>query len=298
MSQTFELAKSRLQNLEAIEPLLSALRTLSMGTWHSALNKIENMKKYENKFSQILDEVLPNVQELPINNWKQHSKKASIADTIVLIIGSERGLCGKFNETLAKTAISWLNEKAFDSYQIWVLGSSMIKTLTQMKVDISVRRSMPSGTLISYLQCYKLCQDWLLKYENHYFDHFQLIFNDMEQGQHYTFSTISLLPFEIKPSPSNTDHEPIQYPAPIIETDPKGIYHQIIQHYVASSLYKILMKSSAAEHAARFRLMEDAKENAEEIINEMDQIINTERKRRITQQMQELAAGAGLLDNK
>jgi F0F1-type ATP synthase gamma subunit len=58
-----------------------------------------------------------------------------------------------------------------------------------------------------------------------------------------------------------------------------------------------LLKSAAAEHAARFNLMEEAKENADDIIEELRQVINTERKRKITQQMQELAAGAGLLDN-
>jgi F-type H+-transporting ATPase subunit gamma len=89
-----------------------------------------------------------------------------------------------------------------------------------------------------------------------------------------------------------------KWPPPIIETDPKGIYHQIIQNFIASTYYQIVLKSAAAEHAARFNLMQEAKDNADELLQELRSVINTERKRKITQQMQELAVGAGLLDNK
>jgi F-type H+-transporting ATPase subunit gamma len=86
-----------------------------------------------------------------------------------------------------------------------------------------------------------------------------------------------------------------KWPPPIIETDPRGIYKQIIQHYIASSFHQILLKSAAAEHGARYNLMEEAKKNADEIINDLQMLINIERKKKITQEMQELASGAGLL---
>lgn len=298
MSQTFERAQSRLNNIKAIEPMLSALRTISMGNWRLAQNKIANMKDYEKYFHQILVEVLPHIEDRSIKVEKQEPIQPLIADTIVLIIGSERGLCGNFNKSLAESAKQWMEAQDFSSIRVWALGSRMIKTLESMEINISWRNPLPKSSLFSYQQSYFYTQSWLEQYEKYDFNRFIILFNQMEKGGKYHFSTFSLLPYEIQHLTSVIEHERKRWPPPIIETDPLGIYHQIAQYFIASSFYQILLTSAAAEHAARFRLMEEAQENAEEIINEMNQIINTERKKRITKEMQELAAGAGLLEKK
>jgi len=298
MRLNFERAKSRLNNLSAIEPLLSALRTLSMGTWHLAQNKLKNIRKYEENYNHVLVEILPHINETQSRVANRQSKKKNFVDSIILIVGSERGLCGKFNKSLAETAMNWIDAQDLTSYNIWGMGSKLIQTLEQKKVGLSWRKPFPTSSLISYQQCYHLTQNWLEQYETYNFNQFIVLFNQLARGQNYSFSLNKLLPYEVNHPLSVIEQEEKRWPPPIIETNAKGIYHQIIQHYIASSFYQILLKSAAAEHSARFRLMEKAHENAEEIINEMNHIINSERKRSITQQMQELAAGAGLLDNK
>ncbi len=298
MSQTFELAQSRLDNIKAIEPLLSALRTISMGNWQMALKNIAGIKDYEKNFNHILMEVLPHIEKTSIKRNKQETSEPSIADTIILIVGSERGLCGNFNESVAKSAREWIKTKNYTSFRIWGLGSRMIQSLERIGIDISLRISLPAGNLMSYQQSFLITQEWITQYEKFDFNQLFVLFNQIEKGQNYTFAEIKLLPYEIHHSSAISENEQKRWPPAIIETGPQGIYHQIIQHYIASSFYQILLKSAAAEHAARYRLMYDAQENAEDIINEMNQTINMERKKRITQQMQELAAGAGLLDNK
>ncbi len=263
-----------------------------------AQNKIAAMKDYEKNFNHILMEVLPHINEKKNKYKSRDSIETLIADTIVLVVGSERGLCGNFNETLAENINHWIEAQDFSSIKIWGLGSRMIQTLENMKIDLSWRNPLPSGNLVSYQQSYLLTQSWLKQYEQYDFNRLFVLFNQMEQDGKAQFTTFSLLPYEIQHPMLVIEHQQKRWPSPIIETDPQGIYHQIIQHYLASSLYQILLRSAAAEHAARFRLMEEAHGNAQDIIDEMNQIINTERKRRITQQMQELAVGAGLLDNK
>ena len=108
MTQSFERAKSRLDNIETIEPLLGALRTISMGAWQKALNDIEKIKQYEENFSHILSIILPKIKSPQIRKPKRIVKKPELADNIILIIGTERGLCGKFNEKLAENALAWI----------------------------------------------------------------------------------------------------------------------------------------------------------------------------------------------
>jgi F0F1-type ATP synthase gamma subunit len=102
----------------------------------------------------------------------------------------------------------------------------------------------------------------------------------------------------MQPHLQQTGVENKKWPAPIIETDPVGILRQINLHFLASSFYQVQLKSMIAESSSRFRIMEEAKQNAGDIMTALSQEIQAERKRQITQEMQELAVGAGLIDNK
>jgi F-type H+-transporting ATPase subunit gamma len=297
MSQNFERAKSRLENISTIEPLLGALRTMSMGTWQMALNKIEKMNAYEDNYNHIIAEILPHIKNTSSKTRGSKENNQKITDTIILLIGTERGLCGKFNEALIEQSMRWLQESDLPSYQIWAMGSRLIRKLEQLEINISWRQPMPASDLMTYQKAYLTTQKWVEQYEAYSFNQFFVLFNQIEKGGQYQFSSSKLLPYEFqgKEAPQEQNSQP--WPPPIIETDPVGIYSTIIQHHIAASFYKMTLKSAAAEHAARFNLMEEAKDNAEDIIEELRRIINSERKRKITQEMQELAAGAGLLHN-
>ncbi len=298
MTQSFERAKSRLNNITAIEPLLGALRTISMGAWQMALNKMDRVKRFEENYNQILIEILPNIQGQRIRKPIMEVKKPELADTILLIIGTERGLCGKFNDVLIESARSWIESQEMTSYQIWAMGSRMIRKLEQLDLQISWRNPLPFGDLASYQQAYLTTQNWLEQYESYAFNNFIILFNQIAKGGNYQFSVFHLIPFERYHPLSSLEQVEKKWPSPIIETDPKGIYRQIIQYFVASGFYKSLLQSAIAENAARYNLMQEAKDNAEEILEELNRVLNAERRRKITQEMQELAVGAGLLDNK
>lgn len=296
MSQSFETAVARLNNIETIKPLLSALRTLSMGAWQMALNKLSAMIPYEENFDRILFEVLRHLDVSQVTKGQPILREQGQGETIILIVGSERGLCGKYNTVLAENSMAWIKNQNLASFQVWALGSKLIRTLEGMKVAITQRRPVPTGGLLSYQESYVTTQSWLDQYEAYTFDHLFIHYNEIKKGGLYEFASLNLLPYQSPQVSTDIDQSKPTWPPPIIESDPIRIYRQIIEHHVASSYYKILLSSSAAENSSRYRLMQEAEENAEEIIEELTFVINAERKRKITQEMQELATGSGLLD--
>lgn len=294
MTQSYENAKSRLNNITSIKPLLSALRTLSMGTWQMALNKLSKMHQFQEQFDQILAKILPKINENQLRRQPKNHKVLAEVDTILFIIGTERGLCGKFNKSLAENAITWIGSQKFPSYQIWALGSRIIREIERLGVELSWQKSLLTSDVASYQAAYQNTQNWLVQYESFNFNRVFIIYNELVNGQ-TSFTTYQLLPYEIQPL-TQIEKADLSWPPPIIETDPMGIYHQIIEHYFASSFYQILLKSAIAEHSTRFSLMQESIDNADEIIEELQLIINAERKKQITQEMQELATGAGMID--
>ncbi len=296
MSQNLEKANSRLNNIQTIEPLLGALRTMSMGAWQMANNKIARMKQYEQNFHQILAEVLPHIKNFRGQPTAQKPADPNITGTILLFIGSERGLCGKFNDYLVENALKWVNTQAFDSYQVWALGARMVRALKKKEIIISWQKPLPSGELANYHHSYLFTQQLLSQFENFDFNDFYLCFNSLKKGNSYQFTVQRLIPFTLNKIDQTSANMSDNWPPSIIDSDPYGIYNQIVQHFIASSYYQSFLSSAAAEHSTRFALMQEAKTNAEEIIEDLGIVINAERKKKITQQMQELAVGAGLLE--
>jgi F-type H+-transporting ATPase subunit gamma len=297
MAQTYEKVVSRLKNIKAIEPLLGALRTISMGTWQTAQHKLNQMRQYESHYDRLLAQILPELDSRETRGKSRKANKSRIADAIILILGTERGLCGKFNEDLAEKALKWISEQQLPSHQTWVLGSRMARTLTRSGVPFARQMSLTTGDLATYRQSYLMTQGWIQQFEAYAFNHFYILYFKPGPGETPVFTPLQLLPYSIEHQPlDGNDHEP-DWPPPIIETDPRGIYHQLIQHYIASHFYQILLESAIAENASRFMMMEEAKQNAEDIIADLNREINAERRRKITQEMQELAVGAGLIDN-
>lgn len=297
MSTSFERAKVRLDNIKAIEPLLSALRTMSMGAWQMANRKIANLSVYEDNLDQILSIILPHVIQKPARGQYSKATQVSNVDAIILIIGSERGLCGKFNVSLAENALRFIDQNGFDTHQIWVMGSRLLLEFERRGVSVAWRKALPASGLTSYQDAYSLTQGWLEQFEAFAFNQFIILHNQIAKGSPHQFVKRNLLPFEFQRISSRQAATNDPWPPPIIETDPKSIYRQIIQHFFTTSFFQALLLSAAAEHSARYHLMQEASENAQEIIEDLVHVLNAERKRKITQQMQELAVSAGLLDN-
>jgi F-type H+-transporting ATPase subunit gamma len=148
----------------------------------------------------------------------------------------------------------------------------------------------------------ELARRWLAEYEGHHLDAVDLIYNDYRGTGAYEPLVTRLIPPQLPTrsgasTPADTSGASgNRWPPPIIDTDPMSLYARVIEQWTAVQLYKVLLDSSAAEHSTRFQLMESATQNADELVEELTLVIQTARRQQVTQEMAELAAGAGLLE--
>ncbi len=299
MSQSYERIVARLNNLQAIEPLLGALRTISMGTWQMAQNKLSRLADYQENYHRVLAQIAPLLNESdqtrlrPVEN-PEDGKIANIA----LLIGTERGLCGRFNENLVESALQWMKSQPDEDFKIWAMGSRIIKSLGKQGIEPVWSEPLNANSLGSYRQAYLITQQWAQKVENAEISRLTVLHQKAKGEGKVQFTAVNLFPFDLKLDKTKPQAEDLPWPPPIIETDPEGIYQQIRGHFIASTFYQALLESAIAEHSSRFILLEEAKKNTDDIITDLNRDLNIERKRKITRDMQELAIGAGLIDNK
>lgn len=284
--ESVERVQARLTNIRLVEPILEALRTISIGSWQAALKQQDRLREYEMRLQAVLQALLPC---LPSD--LQSLAKSPGARVAVLVIGSERGLCGRFNTVLIETADDYLQTHIRDGRQIALgaLGSRLVR-LIRRKRELEWSGALSATALPPFSIAWHLSHRWLMAYEARRLDAVDVIYNAYRRPGIYTPSVVRLLP----PTPPPMAHEEV-WPPPIVETDPRRIYARIAEQWVALSLYRALLESAASEHSARFQLMESATENAERLSFELTQLVQSARKQAITREMQELAVGAGLV---
>ncbi|MBN2048053.1 MAG: F0F1 ATP synthase subunit gamma [Anaerolineaceae bacterium] len=305
MAEDFERTQSRLNNISTVQPILGALRTISLGSWQSALKRQKSVDDFESHFQNILGLLLSQWSEHPQalarpavdpNGVYQPSKK------VMLIIGTERGLCGSFNQTLIRFAEERYHKlsAAGTDVSLWTLGSRAYRMLIRDDIEPIWAQSLSTTALPDYLLAYELTMQFLKKYESYELDGVEIVYNRYRGVGSYIPTAQSLIPPVVEYDPakvSKTGETSLQelWPPPIIETRPMEIYIQVVEQLTTMSMYKCLLNSAASEHSARYQLMEEANQNSERMISDMTEVLQMYRRQKITQEMQELAVGAGLL---
>jgi F-type H+-transporting ATPase subunit gamma len=284
MPQNPEKAKLRLENMQAIEPLLMALRTISLANWNLALKKQKSLKSYACDLENIyffLNSSKNIIQTPP-----------SKAKSLIFILGSNRGLCGNFNSDISNFTKDHIPDLQTKSTKFIIVGSRLLKRIKRKNLNIDKYESMDAFNSIT------------LESVSQVFDHYQLhepenrntsvIYNHYQGAGKYQTKIIPL--FGDISSRVGIGTEEIDQDT-IIDTNVDEMISRLIIKLGKLALYSAFLSSAASEHSTRFQLMESASKNAEKISDEVAIEIQLQRRQKITSEMRELAIGAGLLDN-
>ncbi len=261
--EDLEYAKTRLDNVRTVEPILSALRTISLGTWQAALKRKDNVHRYAERLTAILPALLPHVRPRsrhrrrgPFAAWRARRKSTtSTPERIaVLVIGSERGLCGKFNATVVEHAEQHLVNQAADGAQmeLMALGAQVSRILQRQKQPLAWSGALSVTALPPHHLAFELSRRWLAGYEARELDAVDLVYNAYRGMGRYEPTVTRLfppqLPVENEPLPKkrfglgrSARAQSRPWPPVIIETDPLSLYVHIVERWAATSLYDLLL---------------------------------------------------------
>jgi F-type H+-transporting ATPase subunit gamma len=294
MAQDVEKAENRLQNIQAVSPILGALRTISLGNWQMAINKRNNILRYNNQLLELVPYILPDVskQLTGLKKRKTHKKTQIIKKVLLVGIGTERGLCGRYNAVLAEYLISLLSEYRESENQVTlgILGTKLLRAVERHDTVADWSQKMPVNNLPSFHLANVYVSTWLKIYEKGEIDRIMVVYNRQERAGKYKPTETQLIPTRL-PETQMKEH----WPPYIVETDPVQLYTQIVMQWTAIQLHNLMLEAAITEHGARFQLMESASQNADRLSEELTISIQSIRRQRITREIQELAVGAGLI---
>lgn len=282
MAQNPEELKSRLENINAIQPLLEALRTISLSNWRFSLKKLELVKKYLTSLFEIYND---------LNEYHNVDRQKSLEFTgkkhLLVAIGSNRGLCRNFNRDILKI-LKEATSGFLDGYQVVVIGERLRKIFERKKIRIHQYYPFPNASDLTPASARELFNQIVSPGAN---QDVTLLFNVYRGAGKYLTIRSSIFPNEFLKITSNKKTlEGFTFDSP-----PSEMVTLLEEDFHYLSFYYAFLLSAAAEHSTRFQLMENASTNADKLSDELFLEVQALRRQKITVEMQELAVGAGLL---
>ena len=298
MSEGKERAEARLSNLEAIEPLLGSLRVLSLSTMQMALNRQASLSEYAERFTMVAEQVRslagnqlgkPEVEE-------RFDYRPVEQSQVLAVIGSSRGICGQYNKQLARLMAERLKQKDGLPAKVLAFGARVQRALIQEGVKFEAHATLGQGSMPDYDLAARLLREWSTGYDKGKLAKVEILsFRKRSANNNYSPVFTTLLPASALDATQEGDQKSLPWTPPIIEGNPERMLEQIESHLLAIRFYQLILDAIAAENLYRYRLLEEAKENTSTLLEELRLAIQSERRKEITQQLQELLVGSGML---
>jgi F-type H+-transporting ATPase subunit gamma len=214
----------------------------------------------------------------------------------VLVVAGDRGLAGAFNANVNRAAASLLAGKSWESVTIVPIGKKALDFWRRRKIAISEKTYAGIFTKIDYATAKEIA-DWLAaQFSAGELDAVYFVSNEFKSVISQVVHVEKLLPISRgQAAIAEAAESAVVGVEPIFEPDPATILARILPRYLEFAIFRILLESAAAEHAARMTAMDAASKNAGDLIDSLTLKYNRARQARITKELIEIVSGAAAL---
>lgn len=286
--------RERRASVASTRQITSAMKMVSAAKLKKAQDAILRFRPYADKMKEILASVGDSMKDDEDNPYAQQREKERI---LLVLITSNRGLCGAFNSNAIKAAV----QRALSRYSYQMMARQVDFLTIGKKGNDFLRRKgyhvvFDGSDLfeeLTFENAAKMAEMVMEKFNEETYDQVDLVYNQFKNAATQILTEEQFLPLEVEmlnghePAPSNIDY--------IFEPSKEYIVNELIPTSLKLQFYKAILDSHASEHGARMTAMHKATDNATELIKELSLQFNKARQAAITKEILEIVSGAEAL---
>lgn len=272
--------RQRIKSVQNVGQITKAMEMVAAAQMKKAQSRAQRARTYFHEWNKILDQLTPSIAvEFPQLFQTNTAKKS-----LIIIVSSDRGLCGNYNQMLLKTAGKILSKYEKDSIELILYGKKSIGAFGHHGWNI-YKKFAPWGGKLNSEHIQDLTNTLIENYTKGAYKELIVVYTNAKNPMVREVLSESILP--ITPAiPKSTN------PNYIIEPPLDEIKEEIIKGFIFARLQTVFNEAFAAELAARTFAMKKATKNAEEMFIELTLQRNKIRQAGITREMIEITAGA------
>jgi F-type H+-transporting ATPase subunit gamma len=281
----------RIASVKSTQQITSAMKMVSASKLKRAQNAIVKMRPYAAKLKEILENLSASIDTAD----NVYSREKKTQKLLLVVITSNRGLCGAFNANVIKLAVNTVHSKYADLNKS---GNIDMICIGKKAIDFFVKRKysvLESNTKIldatSFENAAPIAEQLMKWFSTGKYDRIEIIYNQFKNAGVQILVNEQYLPVA-PPKSSATKKQQADY---IFEPGKKEIVTELIPKSLKIQFYKTLLDSVASEHGARMTAMHKATDNADGLLKELKLTYNKARQASITKEILEIVSGAEAL---
>jgi len=283
----------RITSVKSTRQITSAMKMVSAAKLRKAQDKIVRLRPYANKLYDLLVDLSQSLSDSEIENI--YGRVSPPEKVLIVVITSNRGLCGAFNTNVIKEARRVISEKYFDQFKggnlkLLTIGKKGFDYFRKQKVNMLPDQNNLLNDL-TFDNVSMVAEQIMNSFTSLEFDRVDVIYNQFKNAAVQNLTNEVFLPV-VTVASGKVKTTPVDY---IYEPDKEDIIKELIPKSLKIQIYKAVLDSFVAEHGARMTAMHKATDNATGMIRDLTLQYNKARQATITNQILEVVSGAEAL---
>lgn len=291
MAGQLKEVRNRIKSVQSTQQITKAMKMVSAAKLRRAQDSITQMRPYAQKLQDMLSNIVSSIEG---GVTLKLAEERTIEKVLLIVVTSDRGLCGGYNANIVKLAKSTIAEKYQAQFNkgnvaIWNIGKKGFEALT--KSGYKTNETYKDIFLnLKFETVQTAAQAAMKAFENKEFDAIEIIYSEFKNAATQAYVAEPFLPIPKvakKAGAKNTDF--------IFEPAVESLIEELMPKILNTQLYKAVLDGNASEHGARMTAMDKASENANELLKSLKISYNRARQAAITTELTEIVSGAAAL---
>ena len=288
--------RNRIKSVKNTQKITKAMKLVAASKLRRAQDAINAARPYAVEIGQALQRVSSSVNEGDVEISNPLLETRDVKKVLLVVMTSDRGLCGGFNANIIRRAELFLkeNQDTYEEIQIATIGRRGHEHFRK-KENLKVRNYPDLFNKLQFRDALEVAQELSSDYIKGEVDAVYLLYNEFKSAinQIVTLSTLVPVAPESEEELPEDERAVLEY---IYEPSAQDVLDQLIPRYVATLVWRSLLESNASEHGARMSAMDSATKNGKEIEDKLTLQYNRARQANITQELMEIVGGAEALN--
>jgi len=281
--------RKRISSVKSTQQITRAMKMVSAAKLRRAQDGINAARPYARKMREVVTAVAGRAgsDAHPLLTAREAKKLA------ILVVTSDRGLCGSFNAGLSRAVYGFLNEHrgAYEEITLFVVGRKGRDFFRRREIPIRKEYLGVLGS-VSRHHAETIANDLVGGFLAGEFDEVQIAFNEFRSAISQVVRFEKMFPIALEKADGEAAGAGIDY---LYEPGQKEILASLLPKYVEIQIFRVLLESVAGEHGARMTAMDSATNNSVDMISRLTLKMNRARQATITTELIEIVSGAEAL---
>jgi F-type H+-transporting ATPase subunit gamma len=292
MSGQLKEVRIRIASVQSTQQITKAMKMVSAAKLRRAQEAITEMRPYSQKLQEMLVNIVSNTEGG--SDAMKLTKVRPVEKALIIVITSDRGLCGGYNSNLIKLAKQQIKEKyasqhARGNVTLWCIGKKGFEHFAKNGFN-AVDTYKDIFLQLSFENVQACAQAAVKAFEAGEFDAIDVVYSEFKNAATQQFIAEPFLPIakvEKQEGAKNADF--------LFEPDKEQLIQELMPKILNTQLFKAVLDCNASEHGARMTAMDKASENANELLKALKISYNRARQAAITTELTEIVSGAAAL---